>query len=173
MRLIRIRTLLGLAVIAAVIAWGALSVWDNSAATLPGVPWTAPIALLLVAAVLLAIALSLRSRFRRQRSAASSPVDGQRSGDRTPPRPVDPFFAARSVALAKACAHVGAVVVGLYAGYGIFLLPDLDIALRRDRAIVCAVTVLAGVVLVAVAVWLERVCRLPEDHDNGPQLGTA
>src|SRR4029450_12344124 len=76
-------------------------------------------------------------------------------------RPVDPGFAARALGLAKASALVGALVAGLYAGYGIFLPRHLEMADRRDRAFVCLFAVVAAVLLAAAGLWLERVLRGP------------
>lgn len=173
MRLTSIRTLLGLAAGAAVGAFAVLGLWERFR-ELPGVPRTAPLALLVVAVLLLVVTLTLRSRLRSRENAARA-YEAHPEGvpPATLPRPVDPFVAARSVALAKACAHVGAFVGGVYAGYGLYLLPTLEIDVRRERALLCGLSVLASVAIVAVALWLERVLRLPEDPEGGPGLGSV
>jgi len=176
-KLTRIRTLVAVAVAAALLTWAGVGVWERWQAELPGVPRTAPVALAIPAAILLAVALSLRTRLR-QRQAAVEALEG-RSGQpgrsvgsppRPLPKPVNPFFAARAVALAKASSHVGSAVLGFYAGYGLFLLDDLEAPGRRERALLCGLAALASLVLVAVAVWLERICRLPSDDDE-PTVG--
>jgi hypothetical protein len=193
-KLTRIRTLLVIAVAAGALTWVGVGFWERWQAELPGVPRSAPVALAILAAILLAMAVSLRSRLR-QRQAALHALEGRsgppaRSGQPAPParpapagrrlrrpsghpprplpKPVNPFFAARAVALAKASSHVGSAVAGFYAGYGLFLLADLDTPLRRERALLCGLATLAAVALVAIAVWLERICRLPTDDDEPP-----
>ncbi|MGW0579826.1 DUF3180 domain-containing protein, partial [Streptomyces sp. NPDC002920] len=82
---------------------------------------------------------------------------------------VDPLMAARAVVFGQASALVAALVSGMYGGTGVFLLESLDIPARRDQAIYAGFSVLAGIAVIASALFLERVCKLPEDddHDNG------
>lgn len=161
MRTLRIRTLLGLFAVAAVLAWAGARLWD-SLGTLPGVPVAAPIVLALIAVALFATALSLRARLRAQRE--------RRPGAKG----VDPLAAARAVVFGQASALVAALVVGMYGGTGLYLVMyDLDMDPRRQQAIYAGAAVLAGVAVVAAALFLERVCRLPEDDDTTPTAHTA
>lgn len=77
MRQLRIRTLAGLFAVAAVLSWAGARMLDALDA-LPSVPVAAPVVLALIAAVLLATALSLRSRLRAQRER----VPGRRASSR-------------------------------------------------------------------------------------------
>ncbi|OON75325.1 DUF3180 domain-containing protein [Streptomyces tsukubensis] len=154
MKQLRIRTMAGLFVVAGVLSWAGARLWD-SLGTLPGVPVAAPIVLAVVAMLLLVTALSIRSRLRAQRE--------RRPGAQG----VDPLVAARSVVLGQASALVVSLVAGLYGGTGVFLLGSLDIPARRDQAIYAGLSVIAGIAVVAAAVFLERVCKLPEDDDEG------
>ncbi|GHH91028.1 DUF3180 domain-containing protein [Streptomyces capillispiralis] len=160
MRELRIRVLAGVFVVAGVLSWAGARLW-NSLGTLPSVPVAAPIVLALIAVVLAATALSLRARLRAQR---------ERQHDA---KGVDPLMAARAVVFGQASALVAALVAGMYGGVGVFLLESLDIPARRDQAVYAGFSVLAGVGVIAAAIFLERVCKLPEDEDdhNGP--GTA
>jgi phosphatidylglycerophosphate synthase len=153
--------LAGVFVVAGVLSWAGARLW-NSVGTLPSVPLAAPIVLALIAVVLLATALSLRSRLRAQR-------------EREPgAKGVDPMMAARAVVFGQASALVAALVSGMYGGTGVFLLESLDLATRREQAIYAAASVVAGLAVIAAALFLERVCRLPEDDDeNNPGGGTA
>jgi hypothetical protein len=179
-RLTRIWTLAAIAASAAVLTWLGVGAWERWQAEIPGVPRTAPVALAILAAILLAMALSLRTRLRQRRAAVAA-LEGRHGrpgqpGGRPPrplPKPVNPFFAARAVALAKASSHVGSAVLGFYAGFGMFLLAELDVPARRERAILCGLATLASLALVVIAVWLERICRLPTDDDEEPPAAAS
>jgi hypothetical protein len=54
----------------------------------------------------------------------------------------------------------------MYGGTGVFLLELLDIPARRDQAIYAGFSVVAGIGVIAAALFLERVCKLPEDDDQ-------
>ncbi|MGW0207377.1 DUF3180 domain-containing protein [Streptomyces sp. NPDC003233] len=155
MRELRIRVLAGVFVVAGILSWAGARLW-NSIGTLPSVPLAAPIVLALIAVVLLSTALSLRARLKAQRE--------RRPGAKG----VDPLMAARAVVFGQASALVAALVAGMYGGTGIFLLELLDIPARRDQAVYAGFSVLAGIGVIAAALFLERVCRLPEDEDQNP-----
>lgn len=156
MRELRIRVLAGLFGVAAILSWAGARLW-NSIGTLPSVPLAAPIVLALIAVVLMATALSLRARLKAQRER------------RPEAKGVDPLMAARAVVFGQSSALVAALVSGMYGGTGVFLLESLDIPARRDQAIYAGFSVLAGIAVIAAAIFLERVCKLPEDddHDKG------
>ncbi|MCX5083188.1 DUF3180 domain-containing protein [Streptomyces sp. NPDC056121] len=153
MKQLRIRTLAGLFLVAGVLSWAAARLWD-SIGTLPRVPLAAPIVLAVIAVILLATALSIRARLRAQRE--------RRPGAKG----VDPLMAARALVFGQASALVAALVAGLYGGTGAFLLEHLDVPARRDQAIYAGFSVLAGIAVIAAALFLERVCKLPEDDDE-------
>ncbi|MGW2643892.1 DUF3180 domain-containing protein [Streptomyces sp. NPDC001393] len=155
MRELRIRVLAGVFVVAGILSWAGARLW-NSIGTLPSVPLAAPIVLALIAGVLLATALSLRARLKAQRE--------RRPGAKG----VDPLMAARAVVFGQASALVAALVAGMYGGTGVFLLELLDIPARRDQAFYAGFSVLAGIGVIAAALFLERVCKLPEDEDQKP-----
>lgn len=66
MKQLRLGILVSLFVAAGVLSWGGARLWD-SLSSLPSVPLAAPIVLAVIAAILLATALSIRSRLRAQR----------------------------------------------------------------------------------------------------------
>lgn len=153
MKQLRIRTLIGLSLVAGVLSWAGARLWD-SFGELPGVPLAAPIVLAVIAVVLLATALSFRARFRAQRE--------RRPGAKG----VEPLMAARALVFGQASALVAALVTGVYGGVGVFLLSLLDVPARRDQAIYAGFAVLAGVGVIAAALYLEHVCKLPENGDD-------
>ncbi|MFH9859115.1 DUF3180 domain-containing protein [Streptomyces sp. NPDC017202] len=160
MRELRIRTLAGVFVVAGVLSWAGARLW-NSIGTLPSVPLAAPIVLAVIAVVLLATALSIRARLKAQRER------------RPEAKGVDPLMAARAVVFGQASALVAALVAGMYGGTGVFLLESLDIPARRDQAIYAGFSVLAGIGVIAAAIFLERVCKLPEDDDDNSGAASA
>ncbi|MFD6431619.1 DUF3180 domain-containing protein [Streptomyces venezuelae] len=160
MKELRIRTLVGLFLVAGVLSWSGARLWD-SVGSLPRVPLAAPIVLAVIAVVLIATALSLRSRLRAQRE--------RRPGAKG----VEPMMAARAVVFGQASALVAALVAGMYGGTGAFLLEYLDIPPRRDQAVYAGLSVLMGIAVIAAAFFMERVCKLPEDDDENGETTAA
>jgi hypothetical protein len=124
--------------------WGVLDLIENRGGVLPPIGRTAPAGLFALALVVLIAALSVRTRLR---------------SDDVRRRP-HPLAMARMVVLGKASAHLGPIVGGLYAGYALVLLPDIDIGNRRDRAIIAALAVLSAALLTVAGLLLERFCRV-------------
>ena len=160
MKELRIRMLVGVFVVAGVLSWAGARLW-NAIGTLPSVPLAAPIVLAIIAVILLSTALSIRSRLKAQRER-----DPEAKG-------VDPLMAARAVVFGQASALVAALVAGMYGGTGVVLLESLDIPARRDQAIYAGFSVVAAIGVIAAALFLERVCRLPDDEDDHDGTGAA
>jgi Mg2+/citrate symporter len=150
----RIGVLAGLFVVAGLLAWAGARLW-NALGTLPNVPVAAPIVLAVIATILFATGLSIRARLKAQRER-----DPEAKG-------VDPMQAARAVVLGQASAYVAALVGGAYGGFGLFLVLDgLDYGARQRQAVYALLSVVAGVLVVAAAIFVERVCKLPDDEDD-------
>ncbi|MGW6393927.1 DUF3180 domain-containing protein [Streptomyces sp. NPDC055103] len=156
MKQLRLKVLAGLFLAAGILSWGGARLWD-SVGTLPSVPIAAPIVLAVIAVVLTATALSIRSRLKAQRE--------RRPGAKG----VEPLMAARAVVFGQASALVAALVAGMYGGTGVYLLGFLDIPARRDQALYAALAVAAGIGVIAAALFLEHVCKLPEDPENNDE----
>ena len=153
MRPTRISLLLWLALGAGAFAWGGLRILDAVSPVTPALPSTVPIGLLFVTLGILVSALGLRRRLRGEPGT----------------RPVHPLAAARMVALAKASAHAGALLAGLYAGVAIFLVPAAGGGLLRGRLGLAALSVLAALGLAGAGLLLERVTRVdPPDDTPSP-----
>ncbi|MFM2437306.1 MAG: hypothetical protein RLZ55_112 [Actinomycetota bacterium] len=137
-----------LAVISGVLGVAVADLIDSlSGRTLP-VPWSSVITVGALAIALFGWAWSFRRRLRSE-------------SDR-----VDPFVAVRTAALAMAASRTGAIIGGLYAGVGAWYVADLVPAASRERALACAIGLIMSLALIAAAVWLERLCRLPEEPDE-------
>jgi H+/Cl- antiporter ClcA len=124
--------------------------------TAPEVPWTAPIGLILVTALVGALAYSTHQRIqvRRQR--------------------MEPSRAVALLVLGKASALAGAVVAGGYFAYALLFLTRWEAAAPRDRVIRSAVAVLAGLALCGVGLLLERACKVPrkDEEEDEPEADT-
>ena len=134
--------------------FGALAGWLIVAAAnsfdlvAPQVPWTAPVGLFLIAALVGVIAYSTYQRIhvRRQR--------------------IEPQRAVAFLVLGKASALAGALVAGGYLSYALMFITRLDAVAPRDRVIKSAVAAVAGVVLAIAGLLLERACRVPKSDDE-------
>ena len=134
--------------------FGALAGWLIVAAAnsfdlvAPQVPWTAPVGLFLIAALVGVIAYSTHQRIhvRRQR--------------------IEPQRAVAFLVLGKASALAGALVAGGYLTYALMFITRLDAAAPRDRVIKSAVAAVAGVALAVAGLLLERACRVPKSDDE-------
>jgi Protein of unknown function (DUF3180) len=124
-------------------------------ATLPPLPWSAVPALLLLAVAETFAGRNLAARLR-----------GRAGG-----KPLQPMAVARMAALAKASSLAAVVLGGLAAGFGIYVLGQLEKNTPRADAISALATVLAAAALLAAALYLERCCRSPrppEDSEAEP-----
>jgi hypothetical protein len=148
----RVRLLVLLAVLGAVVGWALTRLVDAYAGRSFPVPWTAPVVM-----ALLALALVLWTRGTRARLAG-----------RPGTKPLDPIVAARSAALAMAGSRTGAVVAGFYLGVALALSGAWDVPYVRELVLLALATVVASGAVVAASLWLERVCRLPPDASDGP-----
>lgn len=148
----RFRDLALTAGLAAVLSYLLVSTYYGN---LPALPWTSSAAIACLAA---AEGLTARST-------------GERIARRSGTRPVQPLVVARLVALAKASSLVGAVLTGGWLGAFIytFLARDRLTAAGRD-AVVSGLGVLASLMLVAAALWLEQACRTPPSPEDNRDL---
>ncbi len=144
----RILDLVANVLIAAIVAWIATRVAYDS---FPPISIFAGASLYPVAAIEAVLAFVIRAR-----------VNDHQIGDGR--HQLHPITAARAVALAKASAQVGSIAAGIWLGFLCWVFPQRG-TLRAAAADSpgAIVGMLAGVALVAAALWLEYCCRAPED----------
>jgi len=152
----RVRLLVVIGLIAAVCGWVLATLSDSILDRYLPLPWTAALAVWLLALALLMWAWIVRPRLLR------------RSGT----LPLPPYVAARTAALALAASRVGAGVVGVYGGITVSFLGAFHIPAGRDGAITAGTTAVGGVLMVAAALWLEHLCRIKEGDDEAPDRAT-
>lgn len=140
--------LFGVAAVGLLIGWFGVPLLRRTAGSVPSVPWTS-VGTLMVAAVILGItAWQTWSRLQRHR------------------RWMDPHWAVNLLVLAKASVVVGALVAGGYAGYALHYVDDLGYDAPAQRALRSGLAVIAGILIVAAGLWLERACKVPEDESD-------
>jgi uncharacterized membrane protein YczE len=135
-----------LAVVAALV-WGVLRL---AYVSMPPLPWTAVPTLLLFALGEIITAVNTRARIQRKPGT----------------RPVEPLVVARFVALAKASAYAATVLAGVFGGFMIYLSSSLDKDTPRRDFFVSVGSMVAALVLVGAALFLEYTCRVPKGPDD-------
>ena len=112
-------------------------------------PLTVAITLFFVAIAVVLLAIPIRRR-----------VTGKRK------EPVDPLYAARVLALAKACSLAGALLLGLGAGV-LFYLLGRPIAPTGPMLVNVIAQIVSAALLIAAGLIGEWLCALPpEDNDE-------
>jgi hypothetical protein len=122
-----------------------LEAWHGVA---PVVTWLQPLALLLVALIVGGTAW-----------ATHRSVNG--GG-----QPLEPHRAVNRLVLGRACALVGALLAGGYAGYAVSWLGIDGDPLAGQRVTRSAVAAVLGLVICAAGVLLERACRVRGDDEQ-------
>lgn len=114
----------------------------------PQIPWTGPIGIVLIAALVGALAYSTHQRIQVRRER------------------MDPQRAVAFLVLGKASALAGSLVAGGYLGFALNFVGRLDASAPRERVIRSAVAIVAGVALMIAGLLLERACKVPTDPDE-------
>ena len=81
------------------------------------------------------------------------------------------WAAARTAALAMAASRTGAVVAGIYAGIAAATVNSLSTPAGLSAFSSAVLASTGSVVLAAAALWLEGLCRLPEDDKDDDGAG--
>ena len=137
-------------VVGLVLGWAVRPVAQRFGEAPPTVGWAQVTALLLVAAALGWTAWITRQTVVKRRY-------------------LEPHRAVNRLVLAKACALVGALAAGGYAGYALTWVGS-EAALADERMLRSGVGAVAGLLMCVAALLLERACRVPPD-DSAPGEG--
>ncbi|WP_432558666.1 DUF3180 domain-containing protein [Granulicoccus sp. GXG6511] len=114
----------------------------------PLLPWSGPLVLLFVAALLAGMAFTTWRRIQVRRE----PIEAQR--------------AVTFLALGKASAIGGAAITAGYLVFAFVSADNLAAAGPQQRVIRGLTAAVAGVLIMAAGLWLERACRVPEPPDE-------
>lgn len=147
----RTRLLVGIAVVTAAVGWGVVQIVDAWFGRLVPVPWLAAGSMWLLAGAVAYWAFTSRPRLQGRPGA----------------KPMPPLVAARTAALAMAASRIGALVMGFYAGIAAGMAPSLATPSGLQIFWAASAAALGGFALVAAALWLEHLCRLPTGPDDG------
>lgn len=145
-----IRLLVALAALAGAVGWGISALVMGQAGRIVPVPSLAPVTMWMLAVALLGWTLLARPRLLRQPGS----------------RPMHPVLAARTAALAMAGSRTGALIGGFYAGVLLAVIPRTETQTGLTTLWAAALTVAAALLLIVVALWLERLCQLPARDDS-------
>jgi hypothetical protein len=147
------RLLVSVALVAGLLGWVVASLADSLAGRYLPVSWTATGAIWLLALALAMWTWTVRPQLLH--------YEGK--------MPLAPHVAARSAALALASSRTGAAVAGAYLGLTLTFLGALATPAGSESAVAAVVAALGGLVVVLVALWLERLCRIDDDEEpSGP-----
>lgn len=114
----------------------------------PTIPWSAPVGLFVVAALVGAIAWTTHQQIQVRRER------------------MEPSRAVAFLVLGKASALGGALVAGGYLGFALDFVTRLQAEGPRDRVVLSLVSLVGGLALMAAGLLLERACRVPYDEDE-------
>ena len=143
----RISTLVIIAVVCAAAGWLLLRAVYTK---LPPLPWTGVPALLIAAAAEAWMGRDIKARI----------------AGRPGSKPVQPLFASRMVALARASSVAAAIIAGLAAGFAFYLAGSLNASTPRQDALTAVITFVAAIVLACAALYLEYCCRVPGNPEE-------
>lgn len=144
------RLLLVFALVGAVLGFGLASIVNGQAGRAVPVPYLAAVTLWLLALALGIWAYLAKPRLRRTPGTI----------------PLAPVVAARTAALAMAASRTGALVTGFYLGLGLGTLPDIATPAGSSTILAAGGATLGAALLVAAALWLEHLCRLPREGES-------
>ena len=141
---------------------------------LPPLDWWLPLPLGVLAVAEALGARTLRARLAVLREARRARV---RPGAKPPTelvRPVEPMLVARLAVLAQASSYVGAVFAGIWVGVLIHVAPAVHrLQTAGQDTVTASLGVVSSAALIAAALWLESVCRVPPEDEHPTEGASA
>lgn len=147
MRPSRWPSLLGMVLVAGLLGW---LIADRAYGELVALPRAAPITAGVIAAFELGLARVVWRKVRRL----------------SPGKPMHPLQVARAAVLAKASSAAGALLLGFYGGFFVWVVRRTELRAATHDAWVAGWSAVACLALLVAALLLERACRTPTPRDE-------
>lgn len=112
--------------------------------------------------------LSVRPRMPRTEKQSDGTVVLKRASN-----PLSPLVAARSALLALASSRAGSLLVGLYLGLAAAGAMHMGAEVGRTAVMLELLTAFLALVLTALALWLEHICKLPKPPTEGVEVAES
>lgn len=145
--------LTGIGVSALALAWLVTKAMLRTGATPATVPWTVHVVAIAAGAVALWLGWQVRAYLKGDKPN----LDGLR--------------AARTAVFAQACAYVGAILTGAYAGYALGLADMWGHEPRREVIVSALLAAVTSLVMLVAGVVAENWCRNDRDGDSPSREG--
>jgi hypothetical protein len=147
--------------VAGVIAFVAVKAVVANGGSVPVAPNSLLISIPSIAVIELLAAIPI---FRYRRELAKFATSGKR------PKRIDPFYAVRILALAKATAISGSLFTGF--AFSLVIL-QATLPVIPDSIWLNGLATMESLVLMTVALIIERACKLPEDSEGAEQKSSS
>jgi hypothetical protein len=134
------------------------SIYENITSTYIPVSTNTVIALLLLNLALLYWIVIFKNRLKDARDKNQDILKRK-----SPPHPL---VAARTVALAFAGSRAASLILGFYLGAVLNFLPNFDLSPIKSRISVSLAIIALSAVLLALSLWLEKICRIKDSDDK-------
>lgn len=142
----KISTLLLIAIFMTSFGWSITRLWPTWFDQDLQVPLLVPATIFLLLSALTVWTVMVRARLNPDNKEVS----------------LDPIMAARTVALSMSASRVGSLAGGLYLGIFLVNFFQRDLGIVGQRLFACGLAVIASVLLIVVALWLERMCKIKQ-----------
>ena len=152
------RNVLSFIFVAAIVGFLIPSIYENITSTYIPVSTNTVIALLLLNLALLYWIGIFKNRLKDARDKNQDILKRK-----SPPHPL---VAARTVALAFAGSRAASLILGFYLGAILNFLPNLDLSPIKSRISVSLAIIALSAVLLALSLWLEKICRIKDSDDK-------
>ena len=152
------RNVLSFIFVAAIVGSLIPSIYENITSTYIPVSTNTVIALLLLNLALLYWTVIFKNRLKDARDKNQDILKRK-----SPPHPL---VAARTVALAFAGSRAASLILGFYLGAILNFLPNLDLSPIKSRISVSLAIIALSAVLLALSLWLEKICRIKDSDDK-------
>ena len=152
------RNVLSFIFVAAIVGSLIPSIYENITSTYIPVSTNTVIALLLLNLTLLYWIVIFKNRLKDARDKNQDILKRK-----SPPHPL---VAARTVALAFAGSRAASLILGFYLGAILNFLPNLDLSPIKSRISVALAIIALSAVLLALSLWLEKICRIKDSDDK-------